>query len=550
MLNLQTTVAGMEMTLATLADISKLLARLDERLMELSPELPQVDGAGVPSSGIRDMIAAYEQVFASFQEAARAAQALGFNVEIAPPNVSLDRTIPVAEEKSEGSPSIEQEQILVREAAADPVPKIEVVHSAPDDTQNLLKEIRAEDKTSHESTVAIELQLQDIERETGDPTVVPERPVSVESIAISNKAHRAPRGQIIRLDGEFGKPLKPIEMPAIDYQVGPMICHGASILYAHGRELKKYWPGANTTKGKLEADLPNETWRLQVIDSQIFCIGEQTVSVLAANDLHTTSTFPGRFVEQAATTSNWAGVRDDNGILSVVFRDRQGKAHTGGGKLGAFAGERVFLESADEIAFAAIGRGDLFQVKGCEAKHISNAGKDVQTVGLLVSSSGLLLTNQSSDGTWLARHDFHGRQLRRSAPFAKSISHQPVFLAGKLFVFDDSMGELVTLSVDSLEVEERVAVEGIHSISHLLAIEDEESGTLVIVAENADLRPISVHLHSVKTRKTTRLCPLGAAKADIGFADGHIVVSSTSSMQNLIQVFRVYDGATLNAKAA
>jgi hypothetical protein len=284
-----------------------------------------------------------------------------------------------------------------------------------------------------------------------------------------------------------------------------------------------------------------------VVDANVFCVRENAVTVLNATDLYGATSFPGTFVAQSQTASNWAGVRDDNGVLSVVFRDTLGKEVKGGDKIGKFKNETIFMESAGDAAFVAIGCGEVFRGEGANAKHIYDAGKHVRIAGIATDARGLLVTHQNAEGVWLTVLDPRGKTLHRSAVIAKSISHQPVLLDDKLYLFDDAKSEVVTVSLDTLLEVRRSPIEGITSVGRLLAIGDESGASLAIMSQNADARPLAVYLHSVQSGATARVCPLNAANAEIAYANGHIVVSSTSSMQNLIQVFNAYAPALARA---
>ena len=530
MINLQTTVSGFEITLATLVEISDLIDQLDERLQALSPELPRVRSAGSDgAAGFGEMLETYRQIFASFEEAVRAASVLGLN----------DSSAPVIDFSSNVTPTV---SAPAPEPPAQPQ-KIEVTQLPEMQADATREDVQVQTETVRihpEAEIAEVTQEQVVQAK-------PEALIQREDVAeIRRTSLSAPAGQQIRLD-DVAKPLKPIEMPSAESQVGPIACTPQGVIYAHGLELKRYWPGAATQRARLDSEVPNEAWRLQMVGNSIFCASEEAVSVFALGDLQPVSSFPGHFLAQAPTTDAWVGVRNEEGNLSTMFRDKHGKKFLGSEKIGTFSSSRIFLEPAAESAIAALDCGEVFKVDAASTQHLFNAGKYVEIVGLAVDSSGIVVANRGSDGVWLSLHNHDGKSTHRSPILAKTISHQPVLTSDNLFVFDDLKSELVQISLTTLEEIQRTPVEGITSVGRLMAIEDEEGVTLAILAQTADERPLAVHLVSSRSGASTKLCHLSATRADIGYSAGHIVVSSSSSMQNLIQVFNIYERAMARA---
>ena len=516
MLNLQTTVAGIEITLSTLAEISQLIARLDERLLELSPELPRINTSS--SSGefscqsFSDLLLAYQEAFSAFEAAARAASALGFHTSApAKPSPQLPPLMTAKEDK------VDPAQVSPPPEAK---PVEETVSEAPE----------VEVATPHEAS----------------PVLEPEKP---KLTVVEGKIDRpAAVEHTIQTHPQNSKPLKPIEMPSSDQAVGPMICKGSSVVYVHGSELKKYWPGAATVRGKLDLEIAHDPWRLLITTSSVFCAGDESVSVHKTSDLHRTASIPGRFLAQGCTRDHWVGVREDNGVLSTVFRDKDGSTFKGGEKLGEFFTDKVFLETSDDCAIVALSCGEVFKVDCGSVTHLANAGKYVEIAGLAIDSQKIFITNRNADDVWLTMLDHEGKSIHRSAVVAKSISHAPIIAHNKVFLFDDARSELVTLSTDSLEETRRDVIGGVTSIKRLIAMNDEDGGSIIILAQSADARPTAALIYSVRSGETSKICQLNAANGDIAVSDGHLIVSSTSAMQNLIQVFDI--GGPVMAKAA
>ncbi len=535
----------MELTLTTLAEISTLIQNLDERLAQLNPELPRVCSGTFSSAGFKEMLTAYEQVFGAFEQAANAAKALGFEVDAAALASTPPRTVQVSKTNPTGSTKPTASTSQVTETVKNEAP---VVAEEIPATQ---VEVEKPAEVAAQQTEKVQLVVEESAGEVvaAEETAAPELQV-IEGFVSHRQTNVAPSGFHVRSDSELTKPLKPIEMPAADYEVGAMICQGASIIYAHGPEVKKHWPGTATAKGKVDGLIPADAWRLCLIDSHIFCAKEDSVSVLKLGDLHSAGTIPGKFVAQGRTGNSWVGVREDGNALSVMFKDKKGKTFMGGEKLGEVASEKVFLDTVGECAFVAVGGGDVFRVEGVSAEHIANAGAYVTIAGFAVDSQGVFITNQSADGVWITMLDHNGRPVLRSATLAATVSHQPVIIDDMLYLFDDKKSEVVSVSLDTLQEVKRAYVDGVTSIGQMIAVKDDDGGALALISTNADERPTAALLHSIESGETVRICPITGVRAQLGYAEGHVVVASSSAMQNLIQVFSAYSAAGAKSKAA
>jgi hypothetical protein len=531
LVDLKTTIAGFEMTLETLVEISGLLKRLDDRLAQLSPNLPQIgkvaSGSQSLSGSFGDMLAAYQDAFSAMARAAQSAALLGLITE---KPVVLTLEVPEAQPDPLAAAPMQDAPKPAEPVAEQPTPE-PVVEKAP------------ESPKAHPPAV------------NAGPAE-PRKPVSgkanlepVSAAASQRFSYNAPTGRILKEAAEIIKPLKPIEMPSVDNQVGPMITAGQSVIYAHGTELKKHWPGQRDFKAALESPVPNDPWRLLAFEANLFCVRDDGVTVLGLGELHKEGSFQGTFVAQTHTASCWVGVQNDNGDLSVVFRDKGGRPSSDPAKLGNFFDAKVFVATAGEAAFVALGSGELFRIEGSSATALPKADKRGTITGLSVDSRGLLLTNQGPHGVVLSLLDRDGNLLGESAVVAQSISHSPVLLDDMLYLFDDQRSEVVTLAFDSLDELQRKSVEGIKGVVRLLALKEDSGVTVAILAGDIEGRPSDVFLHSVESGTNTKLCHLSALKGEIAYAEGHIVVSSTSSMQNMVQIFSVY-GPVPVARAA
>ena len=532
LVDLQTTIAGFEITLETLVEISGLLKRLDERLAQLSPELPQVgqvaNGSQSLSGTFTAMLNAYQEAFAAMAAAARSAALLGIGNQ--PVALTIETNAPKA-----AAPAPAAEPAKAEAVAAEPAPAAPSAAPEPASAPEPPKAAQpAADGGSAEARKPV----------SGKANLTP-----VGSDASQRSSYVVAAGRQTKDKSEIVKPLKPIDMPNVENPVGPMICHGMGVIYAHGSDLKKHWPGQRDAKAALESPIPNERWRLLAVDSSLFCVRDDGVTVLSLGELHKEGSFQGKYIGQTHTASAWVGVQNNDGEIAIEFRDKSGRARGEAAKLGKFGDAKVFVVSSGESVYVAIESGELFRSEGAEVSSLPKANKRGSIVGLAVDSRGLIVTNQGSHGVVLSLLDQDGNLLGESPVVASTISHPPVLSADRAYVFDDAKGEVVTLSLDTLDVAQRKPLENVNSVARLLALQEDKGVTLAILAGDKEGRPTDVYLHSVESGANTKLCHVSAVKSEIGYADGHIAVCSTSSMQNMVQVFSVY-GPAAAAKAA
>jgi hypothetical protein len=539
LVDLQTTIAGFEVTLETLVEISNLLKRLDERLAQLSPELPQIstaaNGGQSLSTGFAAMLTAYQDAFAAMAAAARSAALLGLGDK--PVVLNIESTLqaqaqaapaPVAQPAA--APVVESVPTPIAQAA--PVVEVQAAPVAP------------------AAPAAAEEPTPQVAAAPKAKTPVPAGDLKpVGAIASQRYGTAAPGGKQIKADAEVIKPLKPIDMPSAENQVGPMISVGMGVVYAHGNELKKHWPGARDAKANLEAPIPNDSWRLLNFDGNVFCASEDKVMVFGGAELHKEGNFPAKLVAQTHTLTSWAGLQVDGDSAFVTFRDKSGKNAGDTVAIQNPGDANVFLASSGEAVYVAFSTGELFRVEGSGVQNLPKLDKNGSIFGFAVDPRGLYVTSQGGRGVIVSMLDKDGNVVRESKSLADTISHVPAFADHTLHLFDDCKSEMVTVDLDSLQATYRTPLEGVTGITRLIALQEDSVTTLAILACDSELRPTDALLHTVETERTAKLCHLTLTKGDLVYADGHIGVSSTSSLQNMIQVFSVY-GPMSGVKAA
>jgi len=524
LVDLQTTITGFEITLETMVEISNLVKRLDDRLAQLNPELPRISTAtnGQSISGsFTAMLGAYQEAFTAMAAAARSAALLGLGGGEQPVVLNLQTNSNVQAAPQPAAPVQAAAPAAVEAAAAEPQPAPAPAPPAAQPQQAPAPKAPAP---------------------AGDL-----KPVG--AVASQRFSATAPAGKKIKEAAEIIKPLKPIEMPNAEHHIGPMLAHGMGVVYAHGLEIRKHWPGARDSKAPLEAAIPNDNWRLLDFDGTLFCLAEDRGMVFSANDLHKQGTFQGEYVAHTHTTSSWAGLQNNGGVLSLVLRDKTGRTIGEAVPVGNPSGAQVFMASSNEAVYIAFGTGEIFRAEGGALQSLPKADKHGSITGLAVDERGLLVTSQGPSGVVIALHDRNGVEVVESSPVAGSASHAPALLEGNAYLFDDAKSELVVVDLDTLTVVSRKAIEGVTNVGRLIALQEDSGVTIALMSTDKEGRPSDVYVHAVESGATTKICHLSATKGDIAYAEGHIAVTSTSSMQNMIQVFNVY-GPAAGAKAA
>ena len=529
-MDLRTTINGLELTLETLAEISRLLKQLDVKLAELSPEFPQVgalagdtDGA-ILTPGFTTLINAWEEAFTMM--AARTAQLLGTAGAAPTPAAAPAPALKVETNQETPEPS-----------AAAPAPKLEV------ETNEVAEEAPVAETPA---PAAVEgtpgPKSSPIANNEPEPTWV-----SLGSSAKRRFSATAPSGKALKEAAEIGKPLKPIEMPSPDSHVGPMMALKSAVVFGHGTEIKKFWPGTRDAKTNLESVIPNDAWRLLEYKDSIFCAREDGISVLNVNELTKLGNFPGKYLGQTHTDTSWVGVFAKDGQIQIEFRDQAGKSTGEAVQLGATEGE-IHMASSGESAYVAFETGELFLAEGGAAMSLTKVEKG-KIIGLSVDGRGLLVTSRSDQGVTLTLLDQNGKVVREAAPGVGTASHAPALLGENCYLFDDSKSELVVISLDTLKEVKRQQIEGIKAVYRLFGLQQDEGVTVAIMAKDPEGRPTDVYLQSIESGKTTQVCHISATKGEMVYVDGHIAVASTSSLQNMVQVFGIFDKHAAKAAA-
>jgi len=546
--DIRSTIAGFELTLQTLGEVSVLLNNLDRKLEELNPELPRLStysANGAMAASLATMLEAYQAAFATM--VMQSAQLLGtpgsVPLQVVPGGVTAAAPVITAP----AAPAATAEVAPVQAARAAPVAAATPVVQAPE-----APVAAAAAQPLHVAPAAPVAQAQ---AQVAQPVPKASTPAPagdfkpVSSIAAARFSSTAPANKQLKDAAEIIKPLKPIEMASADHPLGPLTTSGLAIIFAHGPELKKHWPGGRDAKMALEAALPNEQWRLMVFDGSVFAVLEEKVWVYGANDLHKEGNFAGKFVAQTHTVTTWAGLQLADGLISVVKKDRTGKPAGDPIALGNPGDAQAFIVSSDETIFVAFGTGELFRVDTAGAVALPSLNKNGTVIGLAVDPRGLVVTNQGPQGVIVSLVDANGAVRAESKSVAPSLSHPIALMNDRFFAFDESNAQIVCVALDGLAEIQRVAIEGMTHVSRMIGVQEATDVMLALLACDAEGRPSDVHLLQTGTGVVTKLCHISAVRGEMVYTDGHFGVVSTSSLQNMLQVFSAY-GPIKAAKAA
>lgn len=347
------------------------------------------------------------------------------------------------------------------------------------------------------------------------------------------------------------KPLTPIETPAIDYPIGGMVCTSLGAGYVHGDALCSFWPNADGHRVLLKSPVPADAWRLMFFSGYYYVAAERHVEVVHAAKMKKHSLFEGDYRAQAHTESHWTGLLNWGGQLAVDFRDASG-GHVGSPRvLPAPSGQSAHLAASGNTIFVSSQTGQLFKVELHGVSQLRGPHEKLPVLGLGIAKGEFLFeTMQGPDGVVGRLSEKSGEVLKETPLFCKSLTNSPVLIGDKIYCFDDSSSELITINLKNLQVVERKRLEGIGSIRRLVGIASGKSNLLVAVVANEKGVCTKAVIIDPKTGQELVLCGLNQTNVDLVVGDNHVVVATSTSYQNTISVFNPFEAAESRQRQA
>lgn len=467
----------------------------------------------------------------------------------------VELTIVQTEEPQKASPAPEVE--LVLETAAEIAAEI----SEP------VEEALAEEALAEESPV--EVEAEDVEAEPHmDAAALLEEAFSEEEDESSFVLERSKAGRWTEMAGSSERlwsvklpsakplpslkgpirPLTPIETPPVEHHLGALICTGQGAAYAHGDSLRSFWPGTENKTVKLQSPMPDDLWRLMMFSGYVYCAQERQVEIIHTSTWTKHAVFQGDYLNQAHTESHWVGLMAWGEKLAVDFRDSLGNHVNSPKEVDASAGEPYLLAASAHSVFVGSRNGSLFRVEPAGAVQLCRPSKDSKLLNIALTKGGVLAIAQGSNGITARLIGPDGHLLKEANLGCQVSAHAPVVSGDKFYVFDDSVGELLTVNLKNLEVTSRLALQSVLGVNRMIGLSCGKNTLLAVVA--ADERGLSTRAFVLdpKTGQEMTLCPINHPRAEMVAGDGHLVIATSSPYQNTIQVFNPFEAVELKAK--
>lgn len=346
------------------------------------------------------------------------------------------------------------------------------------------------------------------------------------------------------------RPLTPIETPSVDSQLGALICTGQGAAYAHGDSLRCFWPGTENRSVALQSPLPNDLWRVMLFGGYLYCVEERQVEVVHMSTWTKHATFQGDYLCQAHTDSHWVGLMAWGEKLAIDFRDSLG-AHIGTPReIDASASDSYYLAAAGNAAYVGTRSGSVFRVEPAGVVQLCRPSDDSKLLSLTVTKAGLLLMIQGENGLAARLIGKDGHLLKEADMGCQVLAHAPVVMGDRFYVFDDCLGELLTVNLKSLQIGSRMALESTLGIGRMLGLVCGKNHLLAILAADDRGQCTRAFVLDPKTGQEMTLCPINHPRAEMVAGDGHLIIATSSAYQNTIQVFDPFDAVEAKARRA
>ncbi len=346
------------------------------------------------------------------------------------------------------------------------------------------------------------------------------------------------------------RPLTPIETPGVDSGLGALICTGQGAAYVHGSALHCFWPGTETKTVTLESPAPSDLWRLMLFSGYIYCAEERQVEIIHTGSWSKHAFFQGDYLNQAHTDSHWVGLMAWGDHLAIDFRDTVGKHINSPRELDALASEQTYLAASGNAAFLGTRSGSIFRVEPASSVQLTRPSNEDKLLSLSVTKAGLLAMIQNANGISARLISREGHLLKEAELGCQVMAHAPVVISDRFYIFDDTMSELLTVSLKSLQVTERMSLDSTLGVSRMLGLACGKSHYLSIMATDDRGVCTRAFVLDIKTGQEMTLCPINHPRAEMVAGDGHLVVATSSPYQNTIQVFNPFEAVDLKQKRA
>ncbi len=330
--------------------------------------------------------------------------------------------------------------------------------------------------------------------------------------------------------------LTPVSNPGTEHKMGGLLYMHKKVLYGHGRTLKGTWPGRGESSVQLQEPLPADSWRIAALDGHAFCVEEDQVELVNLSTWNVVSRFSGTYVDQICTQTHWAGLTSSMNQLYLDYRNLLGRQLGEPVKVPIKPDQYKAMASEGERVFVGAKDGKVYRVLLGEVKELTPGEKDAELISLSTIKSSLVALIRLKDYDVVRIYGFDGRlQKQLSLGFSHGFDH-PVIIGDRMYLADIANRKLVTCSLRKPEITGTVELPG-DQISAFCGVFNGEQHALVLAIAEKDRAGETVLMIDPRTGASLVVSELADRQVQVIAADSRIVVSSTSSHQNMIRVF-------------
>lgn len=327
------------------------------------------------------------------------------------------------------------------------------------------------------------------------------------------------------------KVLTPTETPSIDAEVGGMIFAADKVIYAHGEMLRGFWPGKSASAASLKAALPMDAWRILHVGNMVFCVEEDRVEIIGLNSWGRHGSFNGTYLAQASVGTTWIGICAHDGAYKLEYRDRHGQPEAESVMLPQL-GNVVGLAAAEKMTVALFDKGVAW-VQGENVKTL-DLNSDWAPYSVMITGSHAVVLARTPSGAAVLAWD--GKKSRTlDLDWTPALAHG-VCMGGTLYVDNPDGNVLAGIDLKKMEVKSSVQLPE-QRVSKLIGVTCDAKRWMVAAVHADAGNSGRVVVVDAATGTYAQVCKISHPHVEIIPAEGRIVVATSCSYQNMIQVF-------------
>jgi len=255
--------------------------------------------------------------------------------------------------------------------------------------------------------------------------------------------------------------------------------------------------------------------------------------------------FEGQYEGQSHTKRHWVGLSRKGSKLAVDFRSELGKrdVEVAGMELGKSGYQ---FTCKDDSVFVLSNEGSLgvYSTTGFK-EHECKLPKGSEVIQMGVHKGSLYALVQRSAGAFLASLEPTGKIVKQLDFQGVKIAGNASLLGDRLYFNSAGSEELTVCDLKQMSVVENISVPGVHAVHKMVGAYRKKWAALLLMAHlDESGKSRSVILLDPKTGEQVTICSANQPNSDALLAGERVVVSTSSTYQNVIRVFE-----PLNAEA-